>query len=176
MQKSLHNPFLSSAVSFAGGLVSLLVALAIYMAINKMGATEGPSMGQRSVVGLDRRCGGRSLCAGRRAYGREGGHGDVRVPLGYCVHSGVARYRPLRPGGDAPACGWPWAAHWGGADGAGDDLDWEVLAGRRLACEFAAPTEDDPAFHAFIDISAISPDIPCKSTTACNKSRRKPVA
>jgi uncharacterized membrane protein YdcZ (DUF606 family) len=37
MQKSLHNPFLSSAVSFAGGLVSLLVALAIYMAINKMG-------------------------------------------------------------------------------------------------------------------------------------------
>jgi transporter family-2 protein len=35
MQKSLQNPFLSSAVSFAGGLLSLLLALAIYMAVNK---------------------------------------------------------------------------------------------------------------------------------------------
>lgn len=35
MQKSLHNPLLSSAVSFAGGLLSLLLCLAIYMAFNK---------------------------------------------------------------------------------------------------------------------------------------------
>jgi transporter family-2 protein len=35
MQKSLQNPFLASAVSFAGGLFSLLLALAIYMALNK---------------------------------------------------------------------------------------------------------------------------------------------
>jgi transporter family-2 protein len=35
MNKSLQSPFLSSAVSFAGGLLSLLLALAIYMAFNK---------------------------------------------------------------------------------------------------------------------------------------------
>jgi transporter family-2 protein len=35
MQKSLHNPILASAVSFAGGLLSLLLVLAIYMALHK---------------------------------------------------------------------------------------------------------------------------------------------
>jgi bacterial/archaeal transporter family-2 protein len=35
MQKSLQNPFLSSAVSFAGGLLSLLLVLSIYMAFDK---------------------------------------------------------------------------------------------------------------------------------------------
>ncbi len=35
MQKSLQNPILSSAVSFAGGLLSLLLVLAIFMAFDK---------------------------------------------------------------------------------------------------------------------------------------------
>jgi transporter family-2 protein len=35
MNKSLQSPFLSSAVSFAGGLLSLLLALVIYMALTK---------------------------------------------------------------------------------------------------------------------------------------------
>jgi transporter family-2 protein len=41
MQKSLQNPFIASAVSFAGGLLSLLLALAIYMAINKTSLPKG---------------------------------------------------------------------------------------------------------------------------------------
>jgi transporter family-2 protein len=35
LQKSLQNPFLSSSVSFAAGLLSLLLAMAIYMALHK---------------------------------------------------------------------------------------------------------------------------------------------
>lgn len=35
LDKSLHNPFLSSAVSFGSGLAALLVALAFYLALQK---------------------------------------------------------------------------------------------------------------------------------------------
>lgn len=41
MQKSLQNPFISSAVSFAGGLLSLLLVLAIYMALTKTSLPKG---------------------------------------------------------------------------------------------------------------------------------------
>ena len=41
LDKSLHNPFLSSAVSFGSGLLALVVALGVYLALQKGSLPRG---------------------------------------------------------------------------------------------------------------------------------------
>lgn len=44
LDKSLHNPFLSSAVSFGSGLLALLLALALYLALQKGSMPRGQQL------------------------------------------------------------------------------------------------------------------------------------